>query len=44
MADKYSERALSIVKDNPIVTGLLATALLGVAWYLLTNLSSLTQS
>jgi len=41
MAEKYSDRVLSIVKDYPVVTGILATAVLGVAWYLQTNLPKL---
>lgn len=33
MAEKYSDRVLSIAKDNPVLTGLLATVVAGVAWY-----------
>ncbi|KAE9992346.1 hypothetical protein EG327_009300 [Venturia inaequalis] len=32
MAEKYSDRVLSIAKDNPVLTGLLATVVAGVAW------------
>ena len=41
MAEKYSDRVLSIMKDYPVITGILATAVLGVAWYLQTNLRKL---
>jgi hypothetical protein len=37
MAEKYSDRVFSIARENPVITGLLATAVLAVAWYLQTN-------
>lgn len=37
MREKYSDAVISVARDNPVVTGLLATVVLGVAWYFQTH-------